>query len=109
MGFCWGGGLAIRSAQKLDINCAVSFYGTRLPQYLDSPLKVPLQAHFGRLDDHVPPEMLAQAKEYLPDMEVFEYDAGHAFANDARSDAYVADAAEAAHARVKDFLSQQLG
>ena len=108
MGFCWGGGLAIRSAQKLDIDCAIAFYGTRLPQYLDSPLQAPLQAHFGKLDDHVPPEMLAQAKEYLPDMEVFEYDAGHAFANDAREEAYVAAAAEIAHGRSQEFLAKYL-
>ncbi|MCW1404271.1 dienelactone hydrolase family protein [Novosphingobium sp. MW5] len=31
MGFCWGGGLALRAAQVLDIACGVSFYGTSLP------------------------------------------------------------------------------
>lgn len=109
MGFCWGGGLALRSAQQLDIACAVSFYGTRLPQYLDSPLKAPLLGHFGKSDSHVPPEMLAEAKEYLPEMEVYEYAAGHAFANDARPDAYVADAAETAHERSTAFLEKYLG
>ncbi len=54
MGYCWGGGLALRAAQKLDIDAAVAFYGTRLPQYLDSPLKAPLMGHFGTNDDHVP-------------------------------------------------------
>lgn len=108
MGFCWGGGLALRSAQKLDIACAVSFYGTRLPQYLDSPLKSPLQGHFGASDDHVPPEMLEQAQTYLPDMEVFVYEAGHAFANDARP-SYVADAAATAHARTEAFLAKHIG
>lgn len=108
MGFCWGGGLALRSAQKLDIAGAVAFYGTRLPQYLDSPLKAPILGHFGRTDDHVPPEMLAEAKAYLPEMEIHMYDAGHAFANDARP-AYVAEAAELAHARTKEFLARILG
>jgi len=85
IGFCWGGGLALRSAQVLDIACAVAFYGTRLPQYLDRPLKAPLRGHFGTKDDHVPAEMLDEAKAYLPEMEVFMYEgAGHAFANDAR-------------------------
>lgn len=108
MGFCWGGGLALRSAQKLDIAGAIAFYGTRLPQYLDSPLKAPFQGHFGSADDHVPPEMLEEAKAYLPDMEVFMYDAGHAFANDARP-SYVADAAATAHARTEEFLARHIG
>jgi carboxymethylenebutenolidase len=90
MGFCWGGGLALRAAQKLDIAAAISFYGTRLTQY-----------------DHVPAEMLAEAKAFLPEMEVHMYEAGHAFANNARS-AYVADAAELAHARTVEFLARHM-
>ncbi len=108
IGFCWGGGLALRAAQKLDIDAAVAFYGTRLPQYLDSPLNAPLLGHFGRSDDHIPPQMLAEAQAYLPQMQVHLYDAGHAFANDARP-SYVADAAALAHRRTRDFLARHLG
>ena len=107
MGFCWGGGLALRAAQKLDIACAIAFYGTRLPQYLDSPLRAPVLGHFGAKDDHVPPEMLAQAKDYLPEMEIYMYEAGHAFANDARP-TFVKDAADLAHARTSDFLARHI-
>ncbi len=108
IGFCWGGGLAIRSAQVLDIAGAVAFYGTRLPQYLDKPLKAPVLGHFGATDDHVPPEMLDAAKAALPEMEVHMYDAGHAFANDARP-SYVPAAADKAHARTEAFLAKVLG
>lgn len=108
LGFCWGGGLAIRAAQDLDVACAVCFYGTRLPQYLDRPLRAPVLGHFGREDDHVPPDMLAAAREALPEMEVHMYDGGHAFANDARA-SYRAEAAEAAHARSEAFLRAHLG
>jgi carboxymethylenebutenolidase len=107
MGFCWGGGLAIRAAQVLDLSCAVAFYGTRLPQYFDRPLRAPVLGHFGTTDDHVPPEMLEQARAALPEMEVHLYEAGHAFANDARP-AYVPEAAESAHARSLDFLRSHL-
>lgn len=107
IGFCWGGGLAIRTAQVLDIAGAVAFYGTRLPQYLDKSLKAPVLGHFGASDDHVPPEMLAEAQAALPELEVHLYDAGHAFANDARP-AYVADAAELAHQRTEAFLARVL-
>ena len=100
IGFCWGGGLAIRAAQVLDIACAVPFYATRLDSYQIAPLKAPVMAHFGTEDSHVPPEMLEAAREYFPEMEVHTYDgAGHAFANDARPAAYDEEAAETAHAR----------
>ena len=108
MGFCWGGGLAIRAAQKLDIAGAISFYGTRLKQYLDGPLKAPVLCHFGTTDDHTPPDLVAEAQAYLPELEVHMYEAGHAFANDARA-TYVADAAELAHERTVAFLKAQVG
>lgn len=108
MGFCWGGGLALRAAQKLDVDAAVAFYGTRLPQYLDSPLKAPLLGHFGTKDDHTPKEMLDEAQEYLPEMEMHMYEAGHAFANDARP-SYVPEAAALAHERTLAFFAKHLG
>ncbi|MCB1971454.1 MAG: dienelactone hydrolase family protein [Geminicoccaceae bacterium] len=108
IGFCWGGGLALRAAQVLDIDGAVAFYGTRLPQYLDRPLRAPLLGHFGSRDEHVPVEMLEQAKSALPEMEIRMYEAGHAFANDARP-AYVAEAAELAHERTGAFLALHVG
>lgn len=107
IGFCWGGGLAIRAAQVLDIAGAVAFYGTRLTQYLDRPLKAPVLAHFGSQDDHVPPEMRAAAQAALPEMEVHLYEAGHAFANDARP-SWVPEAAALAHRRTEDFLASHL-
>lgn len=108
MGFCWGGGLALRAAQVSDVACAVSFYGTRLPEYLDRPLRAPLLCHYGTRDEHVPPEMLAQARSALPDMEVHMYEAGHAFANEARA-SYVPEAAALAHRRTEEFLRRHLG
>jgi len=107
MGFCWGGGLALRAAQVLDVAGAVAFYGTRLPQYLDRPLKAPLLCHFGTTDEHVPMEMIDEMKAYLPEAEVQLYEAGHAFANDARP-SYVAEAAELAHQRSEAFLAKVL-
>jgi carboxymethylenebutenolidase len=109
MGFCWGGGLALRAAQKLRISGAVVFYGTRLQQYLDHPLKAPVQAHFGREDDHTPEKVVAELQDHLPEVEVHWYDAGHAFANDARPDSFNGAAAEAAHGRALEFLHRQMG
>lgn len=109
IGFCWGGGLALRSAQTLDIAAGVSFYGTRFDQYLDKPLHKPFLAHFGLSDSHIPVEMIEDTKEALPGMEVHMYEAGHAFANEARPSSYVPAAAEVAHARTAEFLAVHLG
>lgn len=58
IGFCWGGGLALRAAQTSGVAAAVSFYGTRLEHLLDRPLKAALQCHFGTRDSHTPPEVV---------------------------------------------------
>ena len=109
IGFCWGGGLAIRAAQVLDIAASVAFYGTRLDQYQIAPLKAPVQGHWGLEDSHVPPEMLAAAQDYFPMMEVHTYDgAGHAFANEARPADYFEDAAETAHRRTASFIAAHI-
>ena len=109
IGFCWGGGLAIRAAQILDVACAVAFYGTRLDQYQIAPLKAPVQGHWGVEDSHVPPAMLDAAKAYFPEMEIYTYDGvGHALANDARPADYADDAATLAHSRTQDFIAKHI-
>lgn len=107
MGFCWGGGLALKAAQDLDIAAAVSFYGTRLGLIMGKPLRAPFQGHFGRTDDHTPAEIVEKLKETYPDAEIHLYDAGHAFANDQRP-SHVPEAAQLAHERTAAFLARHL-
>jgi carboxymethylenebutenolidase len=110
IGFCWGGGLAIRAAQVFDIPAAVPFYGTRLPSCQIAPIKARAQWHWGAEDSHVPKDMLDAARAYWPKMEVFVYKgAGHAFANNARPADYVAEAGEKANERARAFLAAHLG
>ena len=108
IGFCWGGGLALCAAQNLGTAGAVAFYGTRLPQYLGKPLKAPMLFHFGTTDSHVPPDMVEATRAALPEAEFHMYEAGHAFANDARPADYLAEAAELAHQRTSAFLDRVL-
>lgn len=107
IGFCWGGGLVVRAAQVLDIAAGVAFYGTRLNLYMDDDIKAPVQMHLGSTDDHVPPEMRDAFTKRFPQVEVHMYEAGHAFANDARP-SHVPDAATAAHDRAAAFLAKHL-
>lgn len=103
LGFCLGGGFALRAASGLALAGAVSYYGTRLGTLLDRPPRCPTLFHFGATDTHSPPELIAQVKQAIPSAETHVYQAGHAFANDQRS-TYVKDAAERAHARTLAFL-----
>ena len=85
VGYCWGGGVAYKAACELRIDCAVSFYGTRLPTYLREKPRCPMQFHFGKQDQHIPMADVEKISGANPAQELYIYDdAGHAFANDAR-------------------------
>jgi len=109
LGFCWGGGLALGAAGALDLRCAIAFYGTRLLTFLDTPPNCPMLFHFGETDTaNTPPETIVAVKEAIPNAETYVYQAGHAFANDARK-TYVAAAAIPAHERSLAFLDRYHG
>lgn len=108
MGFCWGGGLALGAALGFDIACAVSFYGTRLTEFLGPEQTAPVLGHFGIHDDHTPAAVLDEVRAALPRLDMFIYDAGHAFANEMRPTVYARAAATLAHQRTAAFLAQHL-
>ena len=109
LGFCWGGGLVWLAASELDLKGGVSFYGTRLPTYMDHTPDCPLLFHFGETDTaNTPPEVIEQVKAEVPSAETYVYAAGHAFANDART-TYVEEAAVPAWERSIDFLNRVHG
>lgn len=103
VGFCFGGGIALRVATEVPLASAVSYYGTRLGMFLGQAPKCPMLFHFGATDTHTPPEIVEAVKKAIPSAETHLYQAGHAFANDART-TYVKDATEAANARTLAFL-----
>lgn len=107
VGFCWGGGLAFHAAQTLPIEASVAFYGTALDSYFGKPLQGAFLAHMGKTDPVTPPELIETLRQKYPQADVYEYEAGHAFANDQRS-SYVPEAAELAHIRTFAFLANHL-
>jgi carboxymethylenebutenolidase len=108
VGFCWGGTVALRSAQRLGLP-AVSYYGARNPAYLDETPKAPVMFHFGERDPSIPPETVQQHREKLPQMAVHTYPAGHAFNRDVDPHAYDAPSAQLAWQRTLDFFARELG
>lgn len=109
VGFCWGGGAAARMAGLLDLKGAISYYGTMLADNAAGGAKCATLFHFGESDKHSPPEIIDGVRENIPDAESYVYDAGHAFANDARPDFYVEPATVEARARTLEFLNRVHG
>jgi carboxymethylenebutenolidase len=105
IGFCWGGGMAIRAAGSMPLAGAVSYYGTSLDRHTKNRAQCPCLLHFGDSDPLVPHEIRDLVKQRIADARVYAYAAGHAFANEARTN-YVADAAALAHQRTLDFLHE---
>lgn len=105
LGFCWGGGVIVRAAAELELRGAIAFYGTRLQNYLGERPKCPLLFHFGTKDPNTPPDLVEKLRQTFPSAGMHHYEAGHAFANDARP-SYVAAASDTARARTLDFLAR---
>ncbi|MEM6290466.1 MAG: dienelactone hydrolase family protein [Myxococcota bacterium] len=115
MGFCMGGQLALQAAVEHGdkVAAAVDFYGIHPNVALDfTKLKVPVLAHFGKTDDFVNQEaaakLIADIEAAGGRIEPHHYEAGHAFFNDARPEAFHADAAAAAKDRTLAFLRTHL-
>lgn len=107
VGYCWGGTVAMLAAQRLGLPSA-SYYGARNVPFLDTPFKAPAIFHFGERDTSIPPEMVQQHRDKLPQMAVYTYPAGHAFNRDVDPKAYDAASAELALKRTLDFFAREL-
>lgn len=109
LGYCWGGGLAYWMAQNHRVDAVVSYYGTNIAQYCESPAtpSARCQFHFGLDDPMIDAAARAVVKDSCrPTDQFFEYEgAGHAFANVARP-SFREKATELAQRRTLDFLQQ---
>ena len=111
VGFCLGGTLAWRIAARTTVDAAVSYYGTRIPKYIDEAPNSPLLLHLGEADHFTPPDVIALIEKTIKgraDVARFRYPgAGHAFCNPAQ-EGFKPDAAAHAHRRSMDFLHRHL-
>jgi carboxymethylenebutenolidase len=115
VGYCLGGRLALLAASRLGVDAAVSYYGTRMDGHLDEAKSVrcPIMFHFGGADAAVPPETREEIRAAFSaqdDAEFYVYaDAGHAFNNDRRVEAYHPFAAQLARSRSIGLFRRTLG
>ncbi len=115
VGFCMGGQLALLAATTSEhVGAVVDFYGVHPNVSPDfSKLTAPVLGIFGENDDFVPPEAVQQLETAIQQaggsIEAHSYaNAGHAFFNDSRPEAYNATDATDAWQRVLTFLPQAL-
>ncbi|KAF1718137.1 carboxymethylenebutenolidase [Pseudoxanthomonas yeongjuensis] len=106
VGYCWGGTVALLAALRLGLP-SVSYYGSRDVPFLGEAPKAPLIFHFGERDKSIPPEMVQQHRDALPQMPVYTYPADHGFNCDARA-SYDPASAKLARQRTLAFFADHL-
>lgn len=106
VGYCWGGTVALLAALRLGLP-SVSYYGARNVPFLTEKPLAPVLFHFGERDRSIPPEMVQQHRDLLPQMTVHTYPAGHGFNRDVGDD-YDPTSAKLARRRTLEFFSEQL-
>jgi carboxymethylenebutenolidase len=90
IGYCLGGKLAMLAAARLDLDCAVSYYGVGLDAYVDEvpSIRCPMLFHFAGEDAHCSPdarETMLAAFADRPQLDAHVYPGcEHAFATPGR-------------------------
>jgi carboxymethylenebutenolidase len=109
VGYCWGGLVAWLAAAKISgLSAAVPYYGGGILDNADLKPKVPLMAHFGDKDQHIPVEGVKKLAEKHKDHQIFIYAADHGFNCDQRG-SYNAPAAKQARERTLAFFRKHIG
>lgn len=113
IGWCFGGGWALRAAMALpDLDAAVMYYGHPIvdPERL-ATIKAPLLAIFGTKDPSIPEATVDAFQKALDDAgvphRILRFEAEHAFANPSGKN-YDARSASAAWQQVQLFLENHL-
>jgi len=114
-GFCLGCAVTIIGAVHVpELAAGVVFYGIP-PEQAAKPadVKIPLQAHFANKDDWCTPELVNGFEKAMKaagkSLELFRYDAEHAFVNEQRQAVHDREAAELAWGRATEFFRKHLG
>jgi carboxymethylenebutenolidase len=110
VGYCWGGLLTWRAACLLKgLSAAVPYYGGGMtgPAEAARQATVPVLAHFGELDQHIPLATVLAFKAAQPGVRVETYDADHGFNCDHRG-AYNEPASQLARERTLAFFAEHL-
>ncbi len=109
VGYCWGGLMSWRAAQKLQgLAASAPYYGGGMHNELSGELHCPVMAHLSDQDDYVPMDGVASLQKAYPAAAVHVYAAKHGFNCDERA-SFDAPSAILARERTLAFFGQHLG
>ena len=110
-GFCYGGSMAwLAAARCTGLSAASAFYGSGIATGLELEPKVPIILHFGRKDEHIPPEHWAMIEAAHPEVPIYLYDADHGFFSPDRPPSiHDPDSARLARLRTLQLFHQNAG
>ena len=109
LGYCYGGSLAWLAMQKSFIfEKGICYYGSSIPEFLESNVNCPGMLHFGSEDQGIPIESIEKVKKFInvnkSKIELFVYEnADHGF-NCSQRKSYNKIAAEQAFHKTITFL-----
>lgn len=112
VGWCFGGGWALRTAIHAPVDAAVIYYGNvDVPADRLQQIDAPVLGHFATKDQHINEAMVNAFQERMKEagqpLELYWYDADHAFANPTGA-RYDAGAAAQAWTRTLAFMVEHL-
>jgi carboxymethylenebutenolidase len=108
VGFCWGASWTWVAAARLELGCAVCYYGRHIPDLLDQRPQCPVMLHFGAQDASIPMANVDRVRTAYPEVPIHVYeDAGHGFNCDRRND-FRPQSAELAMQRTLAFFVERL-
>lgn len=105
VGFCFGGVMAWLAAQYCEgLAGSACFYGRRIIDELDAPLKAPVVMHYGDRDANIPLSDVEAIGARFPAADIHIYPAGHAFCRE-NGETYDAASCDLAFARTLGFMN----
>ena len=114
IGFCLGGKLVVPTAARYEIDCAISYYGVGIENYLEEAARIrcPMVFHFAELDSYAPPDITARIRAAFsprPEVKFYSYPGvDHAFASVERP-SFNKSAAQMAYSRSIACLRRAIG
>lgn len=114
MGFCLGGGISYLVAAAADPDCAISYYGSAVPDALGlaGDISCPILFHFGLEDNYLTVERQKAVRDAFAGNPLAEFHdhegAGHAFDNSNSPMFSHPEAAAGAWVETKEFLAEKL-
>ncbi len=108
VGYCWGASVTWLSATRLDVACAVCYYGAQIVDFCEEQPRCPVLLHFGEHDPLIPLENVERIRQAHPMLPLHLYPAAHGFNCDARGD-FHAESAQLARKRTLAFFAQHIG